>query len=145
MFVVKPVGNRTSFFWQSQRVLLCCITAKRENFSFPCAGHSPSDVTHLPSASSAPAQKGNLSFRSETTLPPKNTLFLVSSTMSWDLQLPLLQSNWSARITEGTCWLLQLPGLPWPSEPFWTCCSQQGEGGESLREICPTIIWNFCL
>lgn len=70
MFVVKPVGNRTSFFWQSQRSFLCCITAKRENF-FPCAGHSPSDVTHLPSASSAPAQKGNLSFRSETTLPPK--------------------------------------------------------------------------
>lgn len=52
--------------------MLCCITVKQKNFSFPRAGHSPSDVTHLLSASSAPAQKGNLSFRSETTPPPKS-------------------------------------------------------------------------
>jgi len=36
-------------------------------------------VTHLLSTSSAPAQKGNLSFHSETTLHPKTALFLVAS------------------------------------------------------------------
>lgn len=77
----------------------------------------------------APAQKGNLSFRPETTLPPKNTLFLVASTMSWDLQLPLLQSNWSACTTGGTCWLWHLPGCPGlqsPSEPA-VLSRQKGE------------------
>lgn len=35
----------------------------------------------------------------------------------------------------GTCWLLYLLGLPWPSEPSRTCCSQQGEGTSSLRHL----------
>lgn len=83
MFLVKPVSNRTFFFWKPQRVLLCCITTKPENF-FPCTGHSPR--CHL--LSSAPKQREKFGFCPERTLPSKNTLSRVAGTVLWDSQFP---------------------------------------------------------
>lgn len=101
MFLVKPVDNRIFFFWKPQRVLLCCITIKPENFSFPCTGHSPS--SHL--LSSAPEQKEKFGFCPERTLPPKNT---VSSgwqsvmTLTVPLAVPV---PWKGPVGFYTCWV----------------------------------------